>query len=483
MNIHQWFKNHINMIQDNIKAKYWITDVNTMPNETIITKLKEIYESNEYGLIERRILSDVWTEYNVYEIFRDATAVDDTYIWTSYGLFAWSGLANIINEKCIIESEEEELWTVPWYIVRVWSANKLRNLNYISWYNWHGLREYIWKHFEIIGYEQPEWDYLIPYSWYERYKWVFVKDAFGNVYKFPQSVFVRTSIKDLEKHNMKQVMDEIIAQLVDSDKYEITELSDKYQEDLRAFMKTAKILEEKLATDYQAKAKVIYEMQMNTKDILMNNEQITAVEYSPGKELIITTAPIWNSGEPIGKYKIVLKLNSRHLRVTNLDINDTETFQHPHINSSGECCLGEWLNPLMQSYTKQDYITLVSSIISYLESLYDRSVYISLWEFCATHKNKFKYQKEEKETKEQPVVEVVDFTPTDTSDQDEDNPESIVLQVWDQVKIINDSQGWHPVGSIGTIIGVDWNSCRVNCNWVSFSHSIPFLSLVTNTDE
>jgi hypothetical protein len=84
---------------------------------------------------------------------------------------------------------------------------------------------------------------------------------------------------------------------------------------------------------------------------------------------------------------------------------------------------------MKQSYEQQDYITLVGSIISYLESLNPASTYISMADFQNYHSKKFAYMKTKKPTKsaetlEQPVVtapttEVVDLV----EEQFDDVPE------------------------------------------------------------
>lgn len=62
----------------------------------------------------------------------------------------------------------------------------------------------------------------------------------------------------------------------------------------------------------------------------------------------------------------------------NMDIGQSNWYQHPHIQSNWSCCLGEYISPMRTSFSKQDYITLVGFFIEFLESLNEHSVYQSM---------------------------------------------------------------------------------------------------------
>ena len=148
------------------------------------------------------------------------------------------------------------------------------------------------------------------------------------------------------------MLDQIIDQIRDSQKYEIECLSAEYQNKLRDFFETSKKLEEKLSVDIKTQAERIMDIQMHTKEILERNTQIANVTYVARKELSVDTVPLFHEALPIGRYNIKLDLNSRRLKIYNIDIASTETYQHPHIQRNGDCCLGEWMNPLRESYSK-----------------------------------------------------------------------------------------------------------------------------------
>jgi hypothetical protein len=141
---------------------------------------------------------------------------------------------------------------------------------------------------------------------------------------------------------------------------------------------------------------------MNLKKILEKNTQIADIEYEFWQKLTVITTPLFIDTLPIGKYKIIIDLNSRALRIYNLDISDEYTYQHPHIQARWQCCLGERVNPLRESYAKSDYVTLIWWIISYLESLNPNSVFTSMDSRQQHHYSKFKYS-----LQQQPVVEQV----------------------------------------------------------------------------
>lgn len=431
--VHQDFKDEIkNTMRPDLLEKFRLKDIDDLPNETIIQRLRDIYEEHNSPVSTYRIVSDSWHDSYVWNLLEQIKSIDDQFFWTDNWLFRWTWLVDTINNSFEAESNEDELFK-PGKVVRVCSADKLRNLN-LSW-----LRDYIGKHYQVVGYDSncitdesivindfPNtgyWHSIIR-------KKVYVKDWFGNYYRGPQVVFVPTSIKDLEAFEKQKMLDQIIDQIRDSQKYEIEWLSVEYQDKLRDFFETSKKLEEKLSTDIKTQAERIMDMQMHTKEILERNTQIANVTYVARKELSVDTVPLFHEALPIGRYNIKLDLNSRRLKIYNIDIASTETYQHPHIQRNGDCCLGEWMNPLRESYSKWDYVTLIGWIISYLEHLNERSVFISMDERQRDNYKKFKYSIDKKTNKPKkepkPETEVISLNENDLIDLSVPQPDMVL---------------------------------------------------------
>lgn len=431
--VHQDFKDEIkNNMRPDLLEKFRLKDIDDLPNETIIQRFRDIYEENNSPISTYRIVSDSWHEWYVWTLLEQIKSIDDQFFWTDNWLFRWTWLVDTINNSFEAESNEDELFK-PGKVVRVCSADKLRNLN-LTW-----LRDYIGKHYQVVGYDSnciTDESIVIndfPNSSYWHSiirKKVYVKDWFGNYYRGPQVVFVPTSIKDLEAFEKQKMLDQIIDQIRDSQKYEIEWLSAEYQNKLRDFFETSKKLEEKLSTDIKTQAERIMDMQMHTKEILERNTQIANVTYVARKELSVDTVPLFHEALPIGRYNIKLDLNSRRLRIYNIDIASTETYQHPHIQRNGDCCLGEWMNPLRESYSKWDYVTLIGWIISYLEHLNERSVFISMDERQRDNYKKFKYSIDKKTNKPKeepkPETEVISLNENDLIDLSVPQPDVVL---------------------------------------------------------
>lgn len=493
INIHQDFKEALKNIREDIKIKFWLTDVDALPNEKIIEKLNLLITGDDEGvrrLHNSELLADTWQSIALSSIIADIKAIDDQFIWTNWmWLFRWSWIDNLINWSMLQESTEAELFQ-PWKIVRVGSIDKLRTVWLLVTRREESLKNYVGKHYKVLGYNK-DW-FTIPddkvnniiqvYNWNTIHKKVYVEDAFWNVYIFPQTALVRTAIKDLWQHQHEQMLKTIIEELQNNAKYEINDLTIEYQEILRKFMSVSQTLQDKLAWDYKVEAERILEIQMNTKTILEKNKQIIAVEYIPWQKLIVDTVPLWNNNFPIGRYKIELNLQERWLKVFNLDIGVKSEYQHPHIRQYGDCCLGDWMNPMRESYSKRDYITLVASIISYLESLYERSVYISMNDFQQKRWHKFKYQVENNKPSTVETTPVEDVVEQTTIDRPEPWP------VWSVVEIHTDNQWWHDIWTQGVIVESlnyseeTWYNYRINAYGTTYQHSQKFLTLISQSD-
>ena len=501
MQIHQRFKDHLKELIQEISAKVGLTDIDNIPNEDIIAKLYDIYmepsfihpTTERWQLLMYTQLQSEEGEYHLATaVFKleNIKAICDTYIW--YGkerpsLISWSWFVNNINARAHIQTEEEELFKTG-KVIKVWAVQKLRGAGFLQSHEDDYMKGYIGCHYKVLGYNK-DW-FTLPdevatnirdvYIGRQRHKKVYLEDAYGNVYAFPQSALIPTTTKDLVVFQKELAIRTIIDRLENTAKFDIERLSKEYQSSLRKFMVSSKVLHEKISWNFTEEAERIYEIQINMKDVLENNVQIQKVIYEPSERLIIETRPLWNSGKPIGKYSIDISLRSWGLKILNIDIWGTHEHQHPHINRVWAPCLWQWVNPLREAHSNSDYITLVAGIISYLEDLNPDSVFIWMGEFQSKNRSKFKYQvdaaKEEKEkaaTKEVPVItteEVIETPPVTTpapavanEATDTENP-TPRYQVGNRVRIINDDQAGFPIGSeciIHEIIQYDQDMWRL----------------------
>lgn len=484
MFIHQSFKDSFNELRPELKVKLWLNDIATIPNEDIITKLQTIFNPNSafQKIHHLKLISDDGHSEFVDVIFQRTKSIDDSYIRTSDKIYRRPGLVDMINWSMPLESNEPELFK-PWKIVRVCGVEKMRSV----WFTWMwnagvtSLRQYIGKHFVIVWYEpKPERSNVINiYNWTLVKKMVYVADANDNLFAIPQVVLVPTTIKDLKAMHKQELLNKIVDRLQNSEKYSTIRVTENYQAALREFMEAAKLLHEKMAVNLEDEARKILAIQENMINILRQNVQIANVEYIEWQSLKVRTVPLWNNNQPIGRYRIELWFPTWRLRCFNEDINSTSVKQHPHIQSDGSCCLSERTNPMKQSYEQQDYITLVGSIISYLESLNPASTYISMADFQSAHGKKFAYMKTKTPTKsaetlEQPAPEVVDLV----EEQLDGVPE---FEQWDRVILNIDDCPWEVIWAMGHV-----TQCRPITTMVTFdswnAYTIPNQYL-TKIDE
>ena len=402
MFIHQAFRDELKRIRPDLQTKFGLTDVDALPDETLITKLLEIFTNNNYPTSQRRIASDTWNDYYIYLILQDLKSIDDEFMWNSNWLFRRNGLVDLINT--IEEEINEAILFKVGKVCRVCANDKLRMLNLSN------LRDYIWRHFEVIGYEKEaftmdpnEMINSLYVSW--RYRKVYCKDWFDNKYVMPQCILVPTSIKDLKIHEEKIQLEKILYRLNDTAKYDLEVLTEDYSDKLRIFMDSSKKLQQKMTRDFTVEAHNILDIQLHLKDKLMKNKQITLISYVIGKELNFETVPLRctdpevpTTHYPVGRYKVWINLATRDLKIHNIDIGTNNEYQHPHIQGNGICCLWARVNPMRESYSKQDRVTLAWGIIAYIEHLNPSSVYRSMGEFQNKRSKIFQYQVDQKKT-------------------------------------------------------------------------------------
>lgn len=391
MNIHQDFKDELKKIRPDLATKFWLTNIDNMPNEDIIAKLIDMF-SNQEELYNHRLVSDTWSDYYVNVILTEAKSIDDVFIRVNSGLFRWTWITELINTV----AEESTEWELckPNKVYRVCAPDKLRVLDLLD------LRQYTWRHFMCIGYNyELQWAAtpVTEMRANSRHRKVYCVDWMWNLFSIPQRILVPTTIKNLQEFEKTKRIEEIILQLKDTAKYDIERISEDYQNKLREFMNVSVQLQNKLAADFTEEANRIFKIQCNVKSMLEKNVMLTSVEYKMWISLKVFTVPLMLTAEdwasfPIWRYEININLINRWLKIYNLDIDSTSHYQHPHIQKNGDCCLWAWTDPLRQSYSKNDYITLVWWLLDYLQHLNSASTYISIQDFQNEHYSKFKYQ-------------------------------------------------------------------------------------------
>lgn len=414
MNIDQRFKDSMKILRDDIKIAFELQDIDSLPNTEIITRLRNIYETQPNIYVD--ILTETGESYNIWDLFQPwiIKAICDRYIRTkTWQLFVRAGMAEGINNNNSTPSQEAELFE-PWKITRFMTRWTLRNIGFDSNYDIINITSHMGNHYKVLGYdihvvdEDKQDDIVTVYKWSKSVKLVYVEDAYGAVYLMPQTMLAPTTITDIKEHMKQKEIKAIIDRLQDSAKYDLAKLTDEYQSALRNFMDASKLLAEKQNSNHMDEALRIYDIQMNIVSMLKKNEQIANVEYIPKEKLVITTVPLFNNELPIGKYGININLRSREVKIRNLDIQTSSEFQHPHVARSWDPCLGERANPLRLAYEQTDYISLVRWFIAYLEDLNESSVYIWMGEFQSLHRNKFKYQlNKQKPLIEEPIPDVI----------------------------------------------------------------------------
>lgn len=408
--IHQAFKDELKNVRPDLQTKFWLTDINNKPNVDIMTSLMKIFWRNTNEpttLAWYRIVNDSgsWSSYDT--VLELIMSIDDAFYWTESGLRRWWGIAEIIN-TLEEQRQEAELFKIG-KIVRVCAADKLRGLNLLN------LRDHIGRHYKVLTYKITDHPWaanaFAAYTWGRSFKKVLCEDWVWNLLIMPQAILVPTSIKDLRVHEEGVQLEKIIYRLQDTQKFELERLTSEYSDKLSIFMESSKLLHEKMSPDFTEEAKRILDAELHLKDNLMKNKQVANIIYVMDEQLTVETVPLFcwepdGAKFPIGRFRMVVKLSAWDLRITNLDIGNEGTYQHPHIQSRWQCCLWEFVNPLRTSYNKRDYVTLIGWLIWYLETLNPRSVFVSMERFQESNYDKFKYsvsEEKQKKTKSKPA--------------------------------------------------------------------------------
>lgn len=481
MFIHPKFKEELKKIHPQILEMVSLQDIDNIPNEEIITKLKDLMvkDSLQYHMITTEGAD---REY-LHDIIGHLKTIDDEYFWPDIekrnahreansnrpeGLLTkrtW--FAAIVNSLITIPNGEPEVFAI-WKIVRVCSGHKLKNLNlYRTFLN------YMKKYYKVEAYaSKPERNQVTIFDFStSRFKPVWCSDVYWNIYCFPQAILLPTSVKDLVAKDKEIAIEKIKENLLNNKKFQLEQLTTTYQTTLRDFMESSKKLYQKQIENVDDEANRLYDISLNMKEYLLKNKQIDSVNYIPGTLLEVYTQPLWCDGKPIGKYMLSINLCLYEVKAFNLDIANVSTAQHPHVNSWWKCCLGDYANGLQEAYKQWDYVTLVNWLIEFLENIYDRSVFVGMDVFQKNHGAKFKYQLPTTNTQAAP--DTVDLVDVATSTVNENRS---TFNLWDMVQIVTDSQNWHPIWTVWTIVDIiNETTYKVNSNWISFEHNSEYL--------
>jgi len=97
--------------------------------------------------------------------------------------------------------------------------------------------------------------------------------------------------------------------------------------------------------------------------------------------LLVTTNPISIEFDDylyeLGRFEFRIDIPARQLRVLGLDTS-VQGYCHPHIHTTGECCLGNYGSIVADCLARQDHLGLVVAMVEFLGSYNPASPYIDL---------------------------------------------------------------------------------------------------------
>lgn len=386
MNISQKFKDYLQWIHQILKEKYKLTNINEITNKEILDWLRCIIDAEH---LNRQYVSIWWENSWLSEILNSdqVTAIDNEYIRTHNGIYYWDGIVEVINNEAEVYAksiEKEEEIPIGTICKVVW-IRKIVQLGLAS----HKIL--VWKYFRVCD-QSENIEISLTYK-SMRYNNIIVEDINGNRFSMPQYILKPTKEKDFDSVVWKVFYNDILQEIIDKKKNDIQSLTSIYSEKLRQFMDASKLLHDACVLDVEEEAKKQVEYKINFIKDIKQNKQVSSIRIVTDDFIEFDTEPIfsdcWNL--PIGKYKAFINLKTWEVRIKNLDINSDREYQHPHISDNGTCCLWDFVNPLRKAFDERDYVTLIAWLISFLESLYEDSVYITMEDFQSKRRKKFEY--------------------------------------------------------------------------------------------
>jgi len=189
---------------------------------------------------------------------------------------------------------------------------------------------------------------------------------------------------------MEHMKRKVIWKLIDAKKHKVDSLTSNYQVTLREYLKASKLLEEANCEDVDKKAEEVVQWHLDFNEKFKNFPQIRNVKFVDEEHIEIMTKCIYSEQDkkmPLGRYKIEIQAGHNFMiKIFNLDINNSNEKQHMHVNSSGSVCLWDWIKPLKTANDRWDYMSLVMTIIEFLEHYNPDSPFINREEFLSKWK-------------------------------------------------------------------------------------------------
>lgn len=310
-----------------IEEYFWQADINRMTNAKIMEALERMFSHET--LYYKDLRNESWWITEVRRLPGLIKSIDDEFVWYSSTLIRWDALLDIIVQELRLE---EKLF-VEWQTLKVISVMKLRNL-------WLGpYVQLAWQLFDCLWYEYL-WTKTVSGHW----SWlrVFVQDAFGNIYAYPQLMFTKLVRKiDIRKRYFENFKDTIIEQLEDKQKEDIEELSSRQATTLRDYMDASRNLTECITADIEKLANTMVNNSMNFEKKLLHCWQIKSAKLFEWQKIQVFTKMLFidqDKTKPVGRFKIECSLDDFRLKIHNQDTLNNDEYQHPHVNRMWDCC-------------------------------------------------------------------------------------------------------------------------------------------------
>ena len=322
------FKRELAKIHNDIRKAVWIEDFNRAVNEDLWEALIKIFNTSDANsgmspLNVQNIAADTWTTKYIKTVLANANSICEEFIWITtwehQWLYSFGWLATVVNAYYPQISTQEKHFT-KWKIVRVKAIDTLKKISMYPTYGWQTFKQSVWKHYQVVWYTKPAGVDIILEPFEISYKWalpVYVKDLGWSVYKFPQTIFTPTTIKNLKDYEQEKMLNDIEESLRDSHKYEEERVTKEYQKLLADFMDVSRLLHERMNIDFRKAAEEIVANKLKLKKLLLTNPQVDSVEYDFDKRLLINTKPLVCDNNPVWRYSI--DINLKNLVIKNIE--------------------------------------------------------------------------------------------------------------------------------------------------------------------
>jgi len=382
------FKESLMLFDEACLKKIWLEKVLELPNDQIAWKFRDVLSNRNYRVMMFWV---AYWERRSYDIW-DITWIDNEYIWTTRDdMYSWREVLDALKVKLMENTHKFKEWEIIQWI----SADKIRRIT-----SHDRVRRIVaWRYFECVWYGRPE-----RRVWRWRKYDVFVKDIYGVVLGIWQELFQNTKYKNLKRAEGPRLKSLIKERIKDNQKRNVDRLTLRYSQTLREFMNISKSLSEASTDDIDKLVKNEMDTTIDLTKILERDIRVEKAVCHYWDMLEITTNCLFsedNRDLPIGKYKVSIKMNVQEfeIKITNLCV-EWSNYQHPHIGTRWNPCLGAYSAMLNKLYKESDYIALCFCVIDYLHSHYGDSVHINRDIFIDKRKHKFTAELEKEEKRE-----------------------------------------------------------------------------------